>query len=365
MRDPLFVSSLARLAQQFEKSDASVLAVLQVGSQAVDLDTPTSDADLLAIVSRDTYEHDFVDVDDVVVDIHVIGEERLDAMWDRVTVRWDSENYAGLYEERSALSLLGRVHTGRVLRGDDVVAAIRHRMAASRLSRALQIHFAIRAATYARDAVGGILADDLETADDTSASAARLIAQMALAAGGDLYFGDKFTRRRVVRNEALAPISEIIREALQTSLTPSRESVERRMQITAALSAFVSLYAPDGDLDRESTADFGQRIDAARAVPWQASGSVIVPLYDGLYIGGTHNVVLDPPHIVAWFSRLLDSDDYPAEVTASEMAQIDPAEWLALVRDVDDEQESYESVAIDEEQLALISDRVDGTETRR
>lgn len=364
MRDPLFASSLARLAQEFKRSDASVLAVLQVGSQAVDLDTPTSDADLLAIVSRDVFEHDFVDVDDVVVDITVIGEQRLDAMWDRVTGRWDSENYAALYEERSALSLLGRVHTGRVLKGDDVVAAVRERMPAARLSRALQIHFAIRAATFARDAVGGLLGEDLETADDTSAASAKLVAQMMLAASGDLYFGDKFTRRRLERNEALAPIAGVIREAIQPNLTPSHESVEHRLQITAALSAFVSLYAPDGDLDRESSSDFGRRLAAAQSVSWHASGSVIVPLDDGLYIAGTHNVVMDAPHVVAWFSRLIDSGDFPAELTASEMAGIDPAERLELVRAVDDEQESYESVSIDEEQLGLVAERVDGSGSR-
>lgn len=361
MRQRNLSTRLEALADEFRGSDDTVIAVLQVGSQAVDLDTPTSDTDLLAIVERDVSEHHFVDVDDVVVDIGVIGSARLERLWERISGPWTAETYADLYEEKEALALLGRLHTGRVLKGSDAIAEFRSRMSAGRVARALQIHYALRAATYMRDAVGSVLAEEWETADDTSSSAARLIAQMLLAGVDDLYVGDKFTRRRLERNEALGALAPLMRSALIASTTPSRSGVEERLQVCSAVAGFVSLYAPEGGLDADSIDDFAARLRAADAAPWSCSGSVLVPLDEGLYLAGIHNIILDPEHVVAWFSRLISSPSYPATMTALEMAGVEASRWDGLVEDVDAERETYEGTTIDESQLALVTASVDGS----
>jgi hypothetical protein len=105
-------------------------------------------------------------------------------------------------------SLFTRIVIGEVIFARPDARALLEGLERNDLRRAVMTHSALCHGTLVEDVLGSLQCDDLATALTASEDGIRMAIEGALAGFDDLYFGNKFLRRRMARHQSLSDVLE-------------------------------------------------------------------------------------------------------------------------------------------------------------
>lgn len=182
-------------------ADAAFLA----GSSAVGLGSATSDIDVYLVGAPTGEKRQQMFADDIRVDVQHLSPDTLVSLVDRVLGTGPHSDPAGQTLSDREIALTVRLRTGDIVTDSGTLAALRKRLDEHplRLSRLVMNHWMLAAFFAAEDCLGLRQSDDPSDLDAAALAGRRALvcAGKALAAaGGDLYFGEKWVWRQLARS---------------------------------------------------------------------------------------------------------------------------------------------------------------------
>ncbi|WP_306321912.1 MULTISPECIES: hypothetical protein [unclassified Streptomyces] len=238
-------------------------AAFVAGSSVVGLGSATSDIDVYLVGSTTQEKRQQMFADTIRVDVQHVSLETLESLVDRVLESGLRSDHAGRTLSDREIALTVRLLTGDIVTDPGTLAALRKRLDEHplRLSRLVMNNWMLAAYFAAEDCLGLRQSDDPCDLDPAALAARRglVCAGKALAAaGGDLYFGEKWVWRQLARSGP----DGFPRAEFQRLLRDDPLAVDPQAGLTALMSfAQTCLIA---------TATLGwQGVDASHWPAWQ------------------------------------------------------------------------------------------------
>ncbi|MFJ8002520.1 hypothetical protein ACIQ7D_36355 [Streptomyces sp. NPDC096310] len=193
-------SIASRLAASTEAPAAFV-----AGSSVVGLGSATSDIDVYLVGSPAEEKRQQMFADTIRVDVQHVRLDTLESLVDRVLGTDLRSDHAGRTLSDREIALTVRLFTGDIATDSGALAALRKRLDEHplRLSRLVMNAWILAAFFAAEDCLGLQRSDDPNDLDAAALAGRRglVCAGKALAAaGGDLYFGEKWVWRQLARS---------------------------------------------------------------------------------------------------------------------------------------------------------------------
>ncbi|GAA5016902.1 nucleotidyltransferase family protein [Streptomyces siamensis] len=193
-------SIASRLAASAD-ADAAFVA----GSSVVGLGSATSDIDVYLVGSSAGETRRQMFADTTRIDVQHLRLDTLESLVDRVLGRGLRSDHAGQPLSDREIALVVRLRTGDIVTDSGALAALRERLDEHplRLARLVMNNWMLAAFFAAEDCLGLSRSEDPNDLDPAVLAGRRALvcAGKALAAaGGDLYFGEKWVWRQLARS---------------------------------------------------------------------------------------------------------------------------------------------------------------------
>ncbi|MGQ4487328.1 hypothetical protein LRE75_23480 [Streptomyces sp. 372A] len=182
-------------------ADSALLA----GSSAVGLGSTTSDIDVYLVGAPAGEKRQQMFAADIRIDVQHLSQETLESLVDRVLGTGPRSGPAGETLSDREIALAVRLRTGHIVTDSGMLAALRERLDEHplQLARLVMNNWMLAAFFAAEDCLGLRQSDDPSDLDAAALAGRRALvcAGKALAAaGGDLYFGEKWVWRQLARS---------------------------------------------------------------------------------------------------------------------------------------------------------------------
>jgi hypothetical protein len=301
------VDNSRELISKFARN-VEVEFVYITGSTAAGLANSTSDVDLIAVhhgsavpqmewsgKNSTTYHLEFLPLG--VLESFLLRLEE---------IPFSSKEYSKVVSSQEICRRLSRLAIGIPVQGEDELRKAQNRISSSALRQLFLAYCGSMAATFVRDTVGALAAGDHLTAFESSNFALRWCGQMALAGVGDIFLGEKWLLRRLLRSERIpVPLAMDLTNLIYAGTNPLDETavplIERRLNTIGSLSSYCSIYGWNSEIS--SFPDYLMRSNGScRHEQYSA-----IPFSDGVMLAGLNARVIPRVDAIVWLMAGLES----------------------------------------------------------
>lgn len=288
--------------------DVDIEFVYITGSTAAGLANTTSDVDLIAVHhGSGVPQMEWSGKDATTYHLEFLPLTVLESLLLRLEeIPFSSKEYSKVVSSQEICRRLSRLAIGIPVQGEYEFRRAQNRISSSALRQLFLAYCGSMAATFVRDTVGAIAVGDHLTAFESSNFALRWCGQMVLAGVGDIFLGEKWLLRRLLRSETLPELLAMdLINLIYASTSPLDGTavplIEKRLNAIGTLSSFCSIYGWDSAISSFPD-DLMHSNGSCRLETYSA-----IPFSDGVMLAGLSALVIPRVDAIVWLMAGLET----------------------------------------------------------